>query len=320
MRKVSLTLPPFLEHMGLSQNPPWTLWCGRTVAENKLIKEPRRGGWREATFLLLLLFQHWATRLHCKRSEPEPKLIPSTLSSLSQCFPYFTGPWEVTLNTELEHLVFCFSYQIAAPETLICLLRGCEQSLHQGSLPTAQGRMTRQGCCWSCFGNGWQYNQHCKYQVLGSTRISRVPVCPQECWEAQKSPRTCWDISLSSLLTGRLSWGASCRGWADSVCLEKGTEKTKWPWPGEKMDKPSLERHLQPVLKPFPRWLSHNALFLLCVCSAGICSTTWQKNPSSWLGLAFAGKNQFQTSREHLTALNSSVAAGSAWIWHNHNW
>lgn len=66
--------------------------------------------------------------------------------------------------------MFCFSYQTAASETLICLLRGHEQCLHQGSLPTTQGRMTRQGCCWS-----WLWERLAVHPNTPNTRYEAVP-------------------------------------------------------------------------------------------------------------------------------------------------
>lgn len=151
-----------------------------TVTEKPTKKPGGRGGGKASFFLLL---QHWATRLHPKRSEAESKLIPSTLGFRSQCFPYFTDPQEVILNTELEvtsHSAFPARLQSRRP-SFICPFSGQKQHLNLGSHKVG---WEAHGCSYHWELPAHSYSTNVTYWAVPVSL--HLHLFTHEYWEAQK--------------------------------------------------------------------------------------------------------------------------------------
>lgn len=236
MRKVCLTLPPFPQHVGLSEpcmNP-------LDVAEHWQKINPSKRPGEEGGEKQPSSFSFSTEPLDC---------ILRGLSLNQNWFPalwaFYPSVSHILLVLERSHWILSWNTSCSAFPTRLQHQRpwsasweGTSSACTRVPSPPLKAGWQDKAVAGAGFGNGWQYIPTLQTQgmrqyqdlytscfspgVLSSTEI---PMCT-----VGSGTRTCWDISLSSLLTGRLSWGASCRGWADSVCLVKGTEKTKWPW------------------------------------------------------------------------------------------
>lgn len=224
MRKVFSTLPPFPWHTGLSElstspldTPQW-----QKMNPPKRLKGVEEQG-SSYTFS------------NEPRSKEEWSLDRQQCQDFGPSMPVFSlfyWPQSHIKYWAGGNTMLCFSFQTAASEAFLCSFRGHKQYLDQVLLHNIASCM-QEACCCSHLGESTvrtlqQYNCHASgssssifthtafHPWVFTSRIRMSTVC--------SGTLTCCDISRSSLLTGRFSWGASCKGWEDSVCLVNATD------------------------------------------------------------------------------------------------